>query len=354
MALRMALVGCGRAGSKHAEALRRNPEVFTLAAVCDPDLAAAQRVAGQFGLPPSGVFTDYARLLRDVPLDAVDICTVHDQHHEQALAAIAAGRHVLLEKPMAITMQQCRDIVAAADAAQLTLMVAHNQRFMANYRALRNIIAAGELGAIRAMRAESHMRVVGVAPPEHWVFDGRRAGGGVAISLGLHRIDLLRYLGGEISRVVSATCKTFDPAFHHGAEDYVAAVLEFKHGGMAEIFATYSPWRAPWGETFVVYGAHGTAHCHPLALGGYYDSVLVASATRTPPGAKGRAAFVPLPVDSAGLPSGNPTVDELLHFAECIAQKREPLTSGREMLGTMQVVFAIYEAARRGAPVEIQ
>src|SRR5438552_1090285 len=176
MPLRVALVGAGNIASLHLPAYLQFPDQVELVAVCDLDETLARRCAGEAGVEQ--VYDDVARMLREVECDALDICATPDQHAPIALTAIASGKHVLVEKPFALTLADCRDLVAAADRAGVTLMVAQNQRFLPSHQAARAIIASGELGEIRAVRTDSIQHWDGFIGAGHWQYDGARAGGG--------------------------------------------------------------------------------------------------------------------------------------------------------------------------------
>jgi len=350
--LRVGLIGAGRISAKHLEAATRFPDQLRYAAVADVDEAAACRRAVEAGT--EHVFTDGLELIRRADIDAVDICSVADSHAEYAIAAAEAGKHVLVEKPMAVTMRQCREMVSAAQRAGVTLMVAHNQRYMANYRAVRRAVREGELGEVRAVRIESLGG--GNAPAGHWQYDAQRSGGGVVITMAIHRIDLARFFAGEVRRV-TAICRSTRPEMINGAEDWAWAMMEFESGAVGDLLATWSAFRVPWGESFVVFGEKGTVHAIPWAVK-YREPSQIASEKRSPPREPGDRAgksrgFVPLEPDTAGLPTGEMYIDEMLHFAECCRTGAEPVSSGRDNLGTMRVVFGIYESARRGAAVEL-
>src|SRR5262249_32823817 len=127
-ALRVALVGAGNISSHHLPAYVRFRDQVELVAVCDLDEALARRRAREAGV--ERVYTDVDSLLREVACDALDVCVTHDQHAPIALAAIEAGRHVLVEKPFALTLTDCRKLVTAAERVGVTLMVGQNQRFL--------------------------------------------------------------------------------------------------------------------------------------------------------------------------------------------------------------------------------
>lgn len=349
--LRIALAGAGRIAASHLKAIAENPDQLMLAGICDMDVDAAAGAAASAGGVP--FFADLGPLLADVECDAVVVCSSSDAHAAHVLAATAASRHVLVEKPMATSLSQCRAMVQAADDAGVILMVGQNHRFMPNYRAVRNALAAGELGTVRAIRLDAMGNCN--APPGHWARDGRRAGGGVVISLAIHRIDLARYFLGDIRRV-TARCQTTDPRFIHGAEDYAWANLQFESGAVGDLFACWSAPALPWGESFTILGDQGTIHAIP-AMVSYHSPCLVRSQRRTglqpPPKGTVNRGFVPMELATDELPASTSIANELLHFAQCCREGRQPLSSGRDNLGTMRAVFGIYESARREVPVEL-
>ena len=349
----MALVGAGNIASHHLPAYLHFPDEVELVAVCDLDEALARRRAGEAGV--EHVYSDLARMLREVECDALDICATPDQHAPIALTAIAAGKHVLVEKPFALTLADCRDLVAAAERAGVTLMVAQNQRFLPSHQAARAIIASGELGEIRAVRTDSIQHWGGFTAPGHWQYDGAHAGGGAMIGVGVHRLDLMRFLVGDVRQVVSAAVKTTSPQFVNGAEEYAATTLEFNNGALGQAFATVSAYRTPWSEQLLVFGEHGTIHASPPP-GNMRSRAFVASERRSTPvvdWADQFDGFEAIDVDAEGLPSESGQVNEILHFASCCATGAEPLSSGRDNLGTMKLVAGIYESARTGQPVEL-
>ena len=352
--LKIGLIGAGRISGKHIAAAHQFPQQIRFTAVCDPNEQAARARAAEVNT--DRIYSDYSQLIREADIDAVSICSVSCYHAEQAVAAAEAGKHVLLEKPMATSMQQCRDIVRACDKAGVVCMIAHNQRYKANYRAVRRVIQSGEIGAVQAVRVESLSHTI--SEPGHWALDGARGGGGVVISLAIHRIDLARFFAGNIKRV-SGLVKTTRPQFINGAEDWAWARYEFDNGAIGELFATWSGFRLPWGESFIVFGQTGTVHALPLLVK-YSEPALIASAQRTPeqPTRDDKRwktrGFVPLPIDEEGLPTGDMYVDEVLHFVECCRTGKEPISSARDNTNTMAGVFGLYESSRRGgAPVDV-
>lgn len=349
---KIGLVGAGGISRAHSRAFQQFPEQVQLAAVCDIREAAAAQRAQEAGA--GAVYTDLDRMLAEADIDAVDICTSHDQHLDTVLAAARAGKHVLVEKPMAVSMDECRRMVDAAADAGVTYMVAQCQRYNPSYRGVRKLVRGGELGAIRAVRFDSNQNLPAFLPTEHWLFDAEKAGGGIVISVSVHRIDLMRYLVGDIVRVTGA-CRTTSPIFRNGAENYAAAVLEFENGAIGDLFATYTGYRMPWGEQFMIYGDDGAIHAVP-ALGDYQGPAMKVTKKddhRIEGWDDQYRGWAPVEPDREGLPSDDEFVNEILHFADCCRSGREPDSSGRDNLKTMAVIFGIYESSRTGKPVDV-
>lgn len=352
-ALKVGLIGAGSIAGAHVAAYRNHPDQVCLAAVCDVQAEAALQRAADAGLTASSrtIYTDAAAMLAQAEIDAVDICTAHHLHEPLALAAIQAGKHVLLEKPPATSLAGGRALVAAAEQAGVTLMVAQMQRFNPRFRAIHTLIEGGELGALRAVRLDAMQNMPDLMPHSSWLFDGAQAGGGVTISVAVHKIDLARYLVGEVKQV-SALRRTVREPFRHGAEDYVAALLEFENGAIGELFGTYSGFRAPWGEMLTIFGDDGVVHVtHDY---GGNEQVVYATRRRMPNLDDFNDIYTtltPLPPDRTGLPSDDAFANEILHFAECCRTGAEPLTSGRDNIKTLKVILGIYAAAESGEPV---
>lgn len=352
--LRVGFIGAGGIAGDHLRAYETFPDRVRVAAVCDVNEEVARKFAAEAGV--EAVYTDAETMLAEAAIDAVAVCTTHNTHAQLALAAIAAGRHVLVEKPLATTLGDCRAMVDAADKAGVTLMVGQNHRYVPTYRRAHQIVREGELGTVRAARCDAMQNL-----PEfvtgHWLLDGEIAGGGVIPSLAVHPIDLLRYIVGDVKRVTALT-RTSRSEFVNGAEDYAAALLEFENGAIGEMFATFSSFRTPWVHQVTVFGDSGVIQTEPyMGESPVETPATAATAKRLPDGPgdwEGQfRGFAPLE-KATDLPTDDDMINEVLHFADCCASGAEPISSGRDNLGTMEVVFAIYESARTGAAVELK
>ena len=358
--LKVGLIGSGSISRMHLPGYQLDPGRVRLSAVCDIREEAARQFADDAGV--DAVFADAEQMLEQADLDAVDICTIHDQHAPLAIAAARAGKHVLLEKPMAVSLDECRAIVEAAEDAGITFMVAQQLRHVPSYVGLRRRIQAGELGRIWSARCDTFLTAAlddgrtGGLQPGWWGFDGKRGGGGVVTMLSVHHLDLLRFLVGEVARV-DARYWTGHPSFTNDAEDRAVATLEFANGAVGHLTASFSS-RAPWAFQLLLLGERGSAWTPPpqdaSPLMAHRAPAVIASADRDAEHTfRGADSFEPIPTEDLGLPTDDPYINEIQHFALCCEDGGEPISSGRDNIETMKIVFGIYESARSGAPIEL-
>jgi predicted dehydrogenase len=188
----LGLVGAGEVAARHVRAADSVPEV---------------RVAATYDLrPEASTVPDYDALLAHPDVEVVVLTVPHALHEDLAVRAAAAGRHVLVEKPMATTAAGCDRMIAAAEAAGVLLWVGQQQRQFAHVRAARDLLRSGELGEIREYR-EIRSNHYGPGRPA-WFFDPDLAGGGVSMLVGIHTIDRASILLGGAPTAVAATTQT--------------------------------------------------------------------------------------------------------------------------------------------------
>jgi predicted dehydrogenase len=219
----LAILGCGRIARRHARAARRLRRQVSLA-FASREPARARAYAREFGAVAA--FGAYEDAVRDPRVAGVIICTPHDRHLPDALLALAHGRHVLMEKPIARTLDEADRMIDAARAAGCTLMVAENFRYMPAYRQVRAFIEQGALGELR----EVHVAARGFRRHAGWRLSREAMGGGALIDGGIHYVDNLRYWGGRVHRVFAlAPPKTI--AVMEG-EDAIGVLAELAGGAV--------------------------------------------------------------------------------------------------------------------------
>jgi predicted dehydrogenase len=199
--LRVGVIGAG-VGAAHLAAYSQLPrvEIRALAGLDDDRVRAA---AAKYGIPQT--YHDYEDLLADPEIDAVSVCVPNALHAPVTLAALARGKHVLVEKPLARTPEEGRAMIAAAEAGRRILMIAFNHRYRGDVQWVKRYVATGALGRIYYARA-SWMRRAGIPRLGSWFVSQEQAGGGPLIDLGVHVLDMAMYLMGEPhARTVSAS-----------------------------------------------------------------------------------------------------------------------------------------------------
>lgn len=235
--LKIGIIGVGGISAVHIDAYLHNPRA-ELYALCDIDEEKLHEKGKRYGI--DRLYTSAEEMLSALPeLDAVSVCTWNSAHAPCAIAALEAGKHVLCEKPMAIDAERAKQMQEAAERNRRVLMVGFVRRFGRDCRLVKDFIDAGDLGEIYFAKAK-YIRRNG--HPGGWFGDRSRSGGGPLIDLGVHVIDLLRYLMGN--RIpVSVTAATFDklgnrPALKQQTASYLSETKTEKTVNDVEDFAS--------------------------------------------------------------------------------------------------------------------
>jgi len=242
-------------GATHVQAMALMPGV-EVAAVAEQnekalsgDLSGAGGNLGRggaaFDFSHAQKFTDWRNMILESDVDAVDICLPTEFHCEATLAALARGKHVLVEKPMGLTEGECTEMLAAAGRAGKTLMVAHVLRFWPEYLELRRFFDNAELGAVKRARFERHC-----ALPDwsRWLPDEKRSGG-AALDLLIHDVDQALALFGPPDEV---ECRSLGPV------DTMDAALHYANGVDVELRGGWYPGGTPFSMGFEIEWARGT------------------------------------------------------------------------------------------------
>ena len=236
--VRVGLIGCGNIGAHaHAPAYAHIPEA-SLVAVCDINIARAQEVARATGATP---YLDYHELLAREDIDAVDICLPTYLHARVSIEALRHGKHVLCEKPMAVTLAEADAMIAAAQEAGRVLMIGHVRRFDPRYVAAKQALEAGEIGQLVHIRRGERQYLPFSGDAWYW---HPHAGGGIFLDIGVHVTDLFRWYFMAEPETVFAIGRQIRPeAREANSFDHAVFMVTFPDGriGQAEISWAYPP-----------------------------------------------------------------------------------------------------------------
>ena len=225
--LRLGIAGLGRAFTVMLPTLARHPRLQVVAGA-DPRADARERFAADFG---ARAYATVEELCDDAAVEAVYVATPHQYHAEQACLAAAKRKHVLVEKPMALTLPDCRAMIAAARAAGVQLVVGHSHSFDGPIRRAREIIAGGTVGRVRMISAFNFTDFL--YRPRRSEELRTESGGGVLFNQAMHQIDVVRLLGGGRVKSVRAATGSWDPA--RPTEGAYTAFLTFEDGAFASV-----------------------------------------------------------------------------------------------------------------------
>lgn len=325
-----AIVGLGGYGLGRIIPQFQNCQHSRLVALVSGDPAKAKKVAQEYGVPERGIYsyTDFDRIRDNPDIDIVYICLPVFMHAEYTIRAAQAGKHVMCEKPMAVSSAECEQMIAACRKAGKKLMIGYRSRFEPhNVEAIR-LARAGAIGTLRYFRSE-HGFVAGDA--NTWRMKKAQSGGGSLMDIGIYALQAARYMTGEEPVAVFAkeTTNRSDPRFRE-VEDMIDFQLEFPSGAIGSCMSMYSANR----NQFVLMGEKGRIELEPAtAYSGQRMWVGQERSDKTevkpPPG-----------------PYANQWVGQLDHMAQCVLQNREPLVPGEEGLRDLRIIEAVYRSAR--------
>jgi predicted dehydrogenase len=325
--LRLGLIGAGGISRTYMAAMGQVPE-GRVVAVWSRTGERARAFATEFALPLAT--TELAALL-----DAVDVVCVNSPnacHAHHAIAAAEAGRHVIVEKPLAVSLEQGEAMIAACRRAGVGLAYAEELPFVPRFERARKILAAGELGdPIYVTQREAH-----AGPYSPWFFTREEAGGGVLMDMACHSIECVRWLLGkpDVVRVTARLGRTLHAA-RTPLEDHAVVHLEFAGGATATCEAS---WALQGGmqSSLEIWGREG-----------YLEVDLLQGTGLRQYAKTGWSTPLSEPLAENGYPQ------ELSHFLRCFHEGREPDESGADGLAVLEILYAAYASAREGRSVDL-
>ncbi len=341
---KVAILGAGFIADIHLESYKRFVPDAEVTAVFSRTEERARRVAAHWGIPEW--YTDIEALVARAPCDVVDICLPNFLHHRATVAAARAGKHVIIEKPLSVTLEEADDMIAVCREHGRKLMYAEELCFAPKYERVRALVRDGALGDVYMLKQlEKHS-----GPHSPWFWDVTQSGGGVIMDMGCHAFGWFRWMLGGNPGVASvwATMNTVRHRDRTEGEDNAVTVVEFQGGivGLAE-----DSWAKPGGmdDRIEVYGTKGVS---------FADLFRGSSATTYSESGYGYAA------EKAGSTQGwtytmfeevfnQGYPQELAHFIACVRDDTTPLVTGEDGRAVLEIIYAAYASAGTGAKVKL-
>jgi Predicted dehydrogenases and related proteins len=342
---RVALLGTGFIADIHAESYHRFVPDAEVVAVCSRSAERANAFADRHGV--ARWFTDLDEAIAQSGCEVVDVCLPNGLHARATIAAARAGKHVIVEKALCLTLEEADEMIAVCRANDRKLMYAEELCFAPKYERVRQLAGEGAIGSIYHMRhCEKHS-----GPHSDWFYDIDRSGGGAFMDMGCHGLAWFRWMLGGRPRVVSVYAHMQTGLIHKGrtrCEENAVCIVEFEGGaiGVAE-----NSWAKHGGmeDRVEVSGTGGVMYAD-LFMGnsaltysekGYGYAMEKAGST------KGWTFTIFEEAFNQGYPQ------ELKHFIDCVREDTQPLTTGEDGRAVLELIYAAYESARTGQKVRL-
>ncbi len=338
--VRVGIIGSAFSSNLHAEAFQEVPEAVLVAA-CSSNRVHVEEFARKWKIPSTE--TDYRKLVERKDIDAVVVGVPNDLHRSVAVAAAEAGKHIILEKPMAHTLEDADALLRAAHQHKVKLMYAETICFSPKYVRAKKLVEEGAVGKLYTVKqSEKHS-----GPHSDWFYDVNRSGGGALMDMGCHGIEWARWMYGKPKpQSVVAHCQRVYHTERTRGEDNSVVILEFEGGGIAVI---ENSWAKHGGmdDRVELYGTDGVIYCDLLhgsametySTKGYGYAVEKAGETR------GWTFTVFEEAHIYGFPH------EMRHFIQCILNDQTPREAGEDGRATLEIIYAAYESAGSGRKI---
>ncbi|MGG3282225.1 Gfo/Idh/MocA family protein [Paenibacillus solani] len=347
--INVGVIGTGSISAMHLQSYQKHANA-NLLAVCDLNEERAQRAAEKYGA--TKVYTDYNELLADPEIDAVSICTWNNTHAEISIAALNAGKHVLVEKPLCRTVEEALKVQEAVKSSGKLLQVGFVRRYDPNAQMLREFADKGEFGEIYFAKASSIRRL---GNPGGWFSDIERSGGGPLIDIGVHVIDLCWYMMGR-PKPVAVSANTYrklgnrsnvrNLSFYKAAdydaekntvEDMANAMIRFENGASLLVDVSFTLHSKDNQQSVKLFGDKGGFEIDP-------EVVIVTEKHDT-------IVNIQPQTDNKGFDFDAAFQSEVNHFISSIENGTTPLSPVEDGVEIMKILCGIYESAEKGAEV---
>ena len=342
--LNIGILGCGKiAQVRHIPEYIANKDA-NIVGFFDADAQRTREIAAKFG---GKAYSSAQELLADPAIDAVSVCVANFAHAELTIQALKAGKHVLCEKPMAITLEECENMMAEAARSGKRLLIGQNQRLAKAHAKARELVAAGEIGRVVTFRTtfgHGGPETWSITPGKNtWFFDKKRAAMGAMADLGIHKTDMLRYILGQDIVRTTARLLTLDKRGADdqliGVDDNAICIYETSGGAFGTMTASWTYYGQEDNST-VLYGTQGIMRI--------YDDPVHTITVISKEGAVRHYDLEQIQTNDNQTASG--VIDE---FVEAVVQGRPSMLDADDVVKSMKAVFASIRSSEEGRPVDV-
>ena len=327
--IKIGLIGCGGISQPHVRGYLRVADQARVTAVADIVPQQAEERAQQAG--GAHVYTDYHDMLAQEELDAVDICLPHHLHKDAIVAAARAGKHILCEKPLCLSMDEARAVQQAVQESGVTLMCAHNQLLLPAVQEARRLLDEGLLGKVYEVRTTDSFYHTFNPETMGWRAHREFIGGGELIDTGYHPTYLLLYLAAARPVEIVAMLSKHRLQFMDG-EDSAQVLVRFENGVVGNIVTSWAYEPSPTTDKLTIVGEKG----HMYSNGKDLHYKLRGASPQT----------IPFTVD-------NTYEIEMVDFVQRLAEKKRPIHTEVEGIQVLQIILNAYTSAETGTIVQI-
>ena len=346
MKIKWGVIGCGGIADRRTIPGMMLAENVELIAVMDANRQAAEKVKEKYGAKYA--FDSVEDILAVDEIQAVYIASPVFCHKEQALAAAKAKKHILLEKPMALTVEESREIAECCEQEGVKLGIGLMMRFHSYHQEMKKLIAQGKLGSIVSMRAQLTCWYPDI--PGNWRQNKELSGGGALMDMGIHCIDLLQYITGLRAKEVTGFTET--QTFHYNADDSAAIVMRMENGALAMVDANFNIPDAAAKCRMEIYGTKGSIMAEGTIsqIEGGDVSILISDDSLGYDAAQNRDTLAEVKLE---VPLGNMYTKEVESFGRAIENDTEPEVTSADAIALQTIVECAYRAGESGRTVRL-
>lgn len=336
--IRFAIVGCGHIAKKHAEAIK-NAEGAELIAVCDTIPGNMEFYTSEYGAKP---YINYDEMILNPEIDVINICTPSGSHAPLTVKAANAGKHVVVEKPIALSLKDTDAMIEACEKNNVKMAVLHPNRFRPAMLELRKAMEEGRFGKLSHANATVRWNRNQAYYDQATWRGTKEFDGGVLMNQAIHNLDLLVWMMGDVEEVYSMAATRLR---NIEAEDVSTGVLRFKNGSLGVIEAATTIYPKNFEESLSIFGENGT-----VKIGGKTANFVEHWQMESIVEEEVEKIKECIKENPFGKPGHQWIIEDII---EAIKEDRDPIVNGIEGKKALELVIALYESAESGQPVKI-